>query len=86
MSFAETCATAMLKEGVVGVLCVDGQGLCLHSEGAVPDGCSGAVADMAARGLTLTGEGSVISAEGPGGKVLISRCDGATIALFMSAK
>ena len=86
MSFAETCAVAMRKDGVVGVLCVDGQGLCLHSEGQVPEGCNGSVAEMAARSLTLVGDGAVVTAEGPTGKVLISRCDGATIALFMSAK
>ena len=67
MSIAETCAVAMRTEGVVGVLCVDAQGLSLHSEGQVPDGCSGAVAEMGSRGFALVGDGGVVTAEGPMG-------------------
>ena len=86
MSFAETCAIAMRKEGVLGVLCVDSQGLCLHSEGEVPDGCSGAVAEMALRSLTLAGDDAVVTVEAAERKVVISRSDSVTIALFMSPK
>ena len=85
MSIAETCAVAMRTEGVVGVLCVDAQGLSLHSEGQVPDGCSGTVAEMGSRGFALVGDGGVVTAEGPMGKVLISLCNGATVAIFMSS-
>ena len=85
MSIAETCADAMRTEGVVGVLCVDAQGLSLHSEGQVPDGCSGTVAEMGSRGFALVGDGGVVTAEGPLGKVLISLCNGATVAIFMSS-
>ena len=84
MSFAQTAAEALRKEGVVGVLCVDSKGLCLHSEGKVPEGCHGVVAEMATSSLALVGDGAVVTAEGAAGKVLLSRCAGATLAIFMS--
>ena len=76
----------MQKEGVIGVTCVDAHGLALHSEGTVPEGCSGAVASLASQGLALAGDEAVVTAEGPTGKVLISRSEGVTIALFMQHK
>ena len=75
----------MEKEGVLGVLCVDTQGLCLHSAGQVPDATAGAVAAIAAQGKALLGDDAVITVESPQGKALLSRCEGATVALFMQA-
>ena len=78
------CADAMSKPGVTGVLCVDSQGLCLHSQGAVPDASSGAVAELAAHAVLLGGDAStVIAVESAQRKVLVSRADGVTTAIFM---
>uniref|UniRef100_A0A7S2I5N1 Late endosomal/lysosomal adaptor and MAPK and MTOR activator 5 n=1 Tax=Haptolina brevifila TaxID=156173 RepID=A0A7S2I5N1_9EUKA len=82
-SFASTCAAALQKEGVIGAMCVDANGLALHSEGTVPEGCSGAVAELASQSFALVGDDAVVTAEAPKGKVLISRSEGVTIALFM---
>ena len=38
MAGFSAAAAALEKPGVLGVLCVDKQGLCLHSEGSVPAG------------------------------------------------
>lgn len=76
----------MDKEGVFGVTCVDAQGLCLHSVGKVPDATAGAVAAIAAQGKTLMGDDAVVTIESPQGKVLLSRCEGATVAMFMQPK
>ena len=77
-------ADAMSKPGVTGVLCVDSQGLCLHSQGAVPDASSGSVAELAAHAALLGGDaGTVISVESAQRKVLVSRADGVTTAIFM---
>ena len=85
-AFAMACTTAMQKEGVAGVAIVDAQGLIVHTEGAVPDGVGGAVAEMAVRSLSLVGADAVVTVEAPSGKVIISRSEGATIALFMNPK
>ena len=79
------CAAAMAKPGVMGVLCVDSQGLCLHSQGAVPDSSSGAVAELVAHAALLGGgdAGTVVSVESSQRKVLVSRADGVTTAIFM---
>ena len=73
----------MQKEGVIGAAIVDPQGLVLHTEGLCPDGCGGAIAEMAARSFLLVGADAVVTVESPTGKVLISRSEGATIALFL---
>ena len=80
------CATAMQKEGVVGVMCVDAQGLCLHSAGKVPDGSAGAVAAMATQSRALLGGDAMVTVESTTGKLLLSRCEGATVAIFCAAK
>ena len=85
-TIAAACASAMEKEGVLGVMCVDGQGLCLHSAGAVPESSAGAVAELAARGRALLGSDAVVTVESAQGKTLLSNCEGATVALFMGAK
>ena len=76
----------MQTEGVLGVMCVDAQGLCLHSEGSVPEASAGAVAAMAAQSCTLLGSDAVVTVESTQGKILLSRCEGATVAIFMVAK
>ena len=73
----------MQKEGVIGAMCVDAHGLALHTEGAVPEGCSGTVAELASRSFALVGDDAVVTAEASKGKVHISRSEGVTIALFM---
>ena len=82
-TIAAACAAAMEKEGVIGVICVDAAGLCLHSAGAVPEASAGAVAELVAQGRALLGGDSVVTVESPQGKTLLSQCEGATIALFM---
>ena len=82
-TIASVCAAAMEKDGVLGVLCVDGQGLCLHSVGTVPDATAGAVAAIAAQGRALLGDDAVVTVESAQGRALLSRCEGATVALFM---
>lgn len=84
MSLAAVCEEAMQKEGVVGVMCVDTQGLCLHSVGAVPEGKAGAIAAMSAQHRALLGADAVATVESAQGKVLLSHCDDAAIALFMA--
>jgi hypothetical protein len=84
--FAAACATAMQKDGVIGVVCVDANGLVLHTEGTVPQNCGGSVAELASRGLVLAGDGAVVTAESPTGKLLVSRSEGVTIAMFMRPK
>lgn len=76
----------MQTEGVLGVMCVDPQGLCLHSEGKVSDSSSGAVAAMANQSRALLGGDAVVTVESSQGKILLSRCEGATVAIFMAAK
>ena len=81
---AAACADAMGKPGVTGVLCVDSQGLCLHSQGAVPDASSGSVAQLAQHATLLGGDAtSVVCVESAQRKVLISKSDGVTTAIFM---
>ena len=83
---ATACATAMQKEGVVGVMCVDAHGLCLHSAGKVPfDASAGAVVAIAAQGKALLGDDAVVTLESPKGKIMLTRCEDATLALFLSA-
>ena len=82
-TIASVCASAMEKEGVLGVLCVDGQGLSLHSVGVVPEATAGAVAALAAQGRALLGADAVVTIESPQGKALLSHCEGATLAMFM---
>jgi hypothetical protein len=76
----------MDKEGVVGVTCVDSQGLCLHSAGTVPAASAGAIAAMAAHSQSLLGTDAMVTLESPQGKVLLSRCEDATVAIFMQPK
>ena len=84
MALAAACADAMAKPGVTGVLCVDSQGLCLHSQGAVPDASSGSVAELAQHASLLGGDSNtVVSVESAQRKVLISKSEGVTTAIFM---
>ena len=85
-TIASVCAAAMEKEGVLGVLCVDEEGLRLHSAGEVPEATAGAVAEMARDGRALVGSDAVVTVESPQGKALLSRCEGAVLALFMQPK
>ena len=82
-SLATVCDAAMEKDGVLGVMCVDGKGLYLHSAGAVPEAKSGVVAAISAQCLTLLGADAVATIESPQSKVLLTRCDEAAVALFM---
>ena len=84
--FKVVCAQAMQNDGVLGVVCVDANGLVLHSEGAVPEGCGGAIACLASCSLKLVGDEAVVTSESPTGKVLISRSEGAIVGLFMQPK
>ena len=81
---AVACAAAMQKEGVVGVMCVDASGLCLHSAGTVADASAGAVAAIAVQGKALLGDDAVVNIESPKGRIMLTRCEDATLALFMS--
>ena len=78
------CTEAMRQPGVIGVMCVDGQGLCLQSQGEVPE-VSGCVAEIASQAqvLCLGDEGAVVSVESAERKVLLSRVSGVTTAIFM---
>lgn len=82
-SIAQACAAALKKEGVIGVMAIDDQGLLLHSEGTVMDGNSGAIAELAQQGSALHGSDAVVAVESAEGKILLSRSGGATVALFM---
>ena len=85
MALASACADAMSKPGVTGVLCVDSQGLCLHSQGAVPDASSGSIVELAQHAALVGGgdASTVVSVESAQRKVLISKSDGITTAIFM---
>lgn len=82
-ALAAACADAMGKPGVTGILCVDSQGLCVHSQGAVPDASSGSVAALAQHAALLGGDSSSICVESAQRKVLISKSGGVTTAIFM---
>ena len=84
-SLAQACNAALEKEGVVGVVAVDRQGLCLHSSGTVADGSAGAIAELAQQSRVLLGNDAVVTVESPQGKIMLSRCEDATVALFYSA-
>ena len=84
-SLEAACATAMQKEGVVGVMCVDAAGLCLYSAGTVSDASAGAVAAVVTYSKMLLGEDAVVTIDSPKGKMLLTRSEEATIALFMAA-
>lgn len=78
------CTEAMRQPGVIGVMCVDSQGLCLKSEGTVPEvaGCLAAIS-MQAQVLCQGSEGATVSVESPERKVLLSRVGDVTTAIFM---
>ena len=78
------CTEAMRQPGVIGVMCVDSQGLRLQSQGEVPD-ASGCVAEIASQAQLLCqgDEGAVVSVESAERKVLLSRVSGVTTAIFM---
>jgi small ubiquitin-related modifier len=78
------CTEAMRQPGVIGVMCVDEQGLCLQSQGTVPE-VSGCVAELAKQAQVLCqgDEGTVVSVESAERKVLLSRVGGVTTAIFM---
>jgi len=81
------CIAAMSREGVLGVLCVDDNGLCLHAAGAVTEAAAGAVAASASSSIALMGcNNAVVTIESPQSKVLLSRSQGATLALFMQPR
>lgn len=82
-TLASACATALQSEGVVGVMCVDGHGLCLHSAGKVPEASGGAVAALAQQSQHLLGNDATVTVESPQGKIVLSRCEGASVAVFM---
>ena len=76
------CTEAMRQPGVIGVMCVDGQGLCLQSQGEVPE-VSGCVAEIASQAQLLCQGDAVVSVESAERKVLLSRVSGVTTAVFM---
>lgn len=78
------CTEAMRQPGVIGVMCVDGQGLRLQSQGEVPE-VSGCVAEIVSQAQVLCqgDEGAVVSVESAERKVLLSRFSGVTTAIFM---
>ena len=83
-SISSICTVAMGKPGVLGIVLVDAQGLCLRSEGTVPADSMGAIAELAVQAQGLSGDdGAVITVESAQSKVLISRSSGVTTALFM---
>ena len=82
MGLETVCETAMQSPGVLGVMCVDIQGLCLASQGDVPQ-ASGAIAELAAQASALCEDGAVICITGAMRKVMVSRSEGVTTAIFM---
>jgi len=76
------CETAMQSPGVLGVMCVDSHGLCLASQGDVPQ-ASGAIAEIAAQASSLVEDGALICITSPTRKVMVSRSEGVTTAIFM---
>lgn len=71
------------KPGVLGVMAVDKQGLCLHAEGSATGASAGAIGEISKHALTLCGDGAVVTIETPQSKVLLSRVEDVTTALFM---
>jgi len=83
MALVGVCETAMQSPGVLGVVCVDSNGLCLASQGEVPPATSGAIAELAAKASVLCEDGAVICITGASSKIMVSRADGVTTAIFM---
>eukprot|EP00316_Scyphosphaera_apsteinii_P006475 CAMPEP_0119336568 /NCGR_PEP_ID=MMETSP1333-20130426/92106_1 /TAXON_ID=418940 /ORGANISM="Scyphosphaera apsteinii, Strain RCC1455" /LENGTH=95 /DNA_ID=CAMNT_0007347391 /DNA_START=49 /DNA_END=336 /DNA_ORIENTATION=+ len=83
-SLSSTSEDAMRTPGVLGVAVVDAQGLCLHSQGAVPTAC-GSIAELATHAYRLSGnqDDAIVSVVSAQQKVLISSSGGVTTALFM---
>eukprot|EP00965_Chrysotila_dentata_P261850 6214381-Pleurochrysis_carterae.AAC.1 len=82
-SLSEVCEEAMSQPGVQGVVCVDEQGLCLHALGIVPK-ASGSLAALATHARALTGDdASVVSVVSSANRVVISKNEGITTALFL---
>eukprot|EP00310_Coccolithus_braarudii_P018290 CAMPEP_0183346208 /NCGR_PEP_ID=MMETSP0164_2-20130417/11397_1 /TAXON_ID=221442 /ORGANISM="Coccolithus pelagicus ssp braarudi, Strain PLY182g" /LENGTH=95 /DNA_ID=CAMNT_0025517445 /DNA_START=15 /DNA_END=302 /DNA_ORIENTATION=- len=82
-SIASVCDEAMGKPDVVGVACVDEQGLCLHNQGDVPK-AHGAMAALTSHAAALCSDAKVVvSIMCAEQKVLLSRNDGVTTAIFM---
>eukprot|EP00308_Calcidiscus_leptoporus_P012851 CAMPEP_0119357646 /NCGR_PEP_ID=MMETSP1334-20130426/5998_1 /TAXON_ID=127549 /ORGANISM="Calcidiscus leptoporus, Strain RCC1130" /LENGTH=225 /DNA_ID=CAMNT_0007371939 /DNA_START=39 /DNA_END=720 /DNA_ORIENTATION=+ len=83
-SLATVCEEAMGKPGVVGVACVDEQGLCLSVQGDVPE-AHGSIAALTTHAALLCGSDlkAVVSIMCADRKVLLSRSEGITTAIFM---
>ena len=83
-SLETACSEALQQPGVVGVVCVDSQGLNLYSKGSVPD-ASGSVAQVVRAAEALCGgDGATVRIESAQRVVLVSKADGVTTALFMA--
>ena len=82
LSFAAVLEEAMGKPGVVGVACVDEQGLCLHVQGDVPE-AHGSIAALSTHASLLCGAKAVVSIMCADQKVVLSRAEGITTAVFM---
>ena len=84
---AAVCEEAMGKPDVVGVACVDEQGLCMHVHGDVPE-AHGSIAALTTHAALLCGGESkaVVSIMCADRKVLLSRSEGITTAIFMQVE
>lgn len=86
-ALAAAASSAMSKPGVLGVACVDAQGLCVHEAGTVPKACSGSIAELAQHAFALVGADAVVTCDAAQGKVVLSRSEGGVvIALFMEPR
>ena len=72
----------MRNPAVLGVVCVDKQGLCMHTSGTVPEAC-GSIAELALHAEKLVGDGAVVSLSSAQSKVVLSRSEAYVTALFM---
>ncbi|KAI8771620.1 ragulator complex protein LAMTOR5 [Biomphalaria glabrata] len=73
--------------GVVGVMCVDNNGLCLGAKGNTPRGSSGSISALASQATKLSTNGTnpVICLESEHGSVLIKKNEKLTTAIYKSS-
>ena len=82
-SLDAACEEAMQQPGVVGVMCVDSNGLCLRSMGEVQPR-SGSIAEIVRHAEILnSGESSTVSISAAHQKIMLCRSEGVTVAMFM---
>ena len=83
-TLATVCAEALASPGVVAVVCVDAQGLCLHSEGSVP-GAASSISELAMHAQLLSNDPeALVQISSAQGRVVLRKAEsGIVTALFM---